>query len=196
MDPLTTYRTFLAIKNHFINPKYDFHKYNGKVKASLQSFYKRKDRMWFEMLSRKKKDQEIIDFFVANFVSCDDPQSLWVGEIIRNGEDNYKNWNRKIQSLSYLFKEEVNSLFSSKKIDELFLIKNNQHPQILKEYLQGKISLETMVILNQILDYQKQFDKKLMDPIWEFVSIRIKKYSSFIHIDILKYKKILKECVL
>lgn len=166
------------------------------MKASLQSFYKRKDRMWFEMLSRKKKDQEIIDFFVANFVSCDDPQSLWVGEIIRNGEDNYKNWNRKIQSLSYLFKEEVNSLFSSKKIDELFLIKNNQHPQILKEYLQGKISLETMVILNQILDYQKQFDKKLMDPIWEFVSIRIKKYSSFIHIDILKYKKILKECVL
>jgi hypothetical protein len=166
------------------------------VKAGLQAFYKRNDRMWFEKISRQKTDQEIIDFFVANFVSCDDPQSLWVGNIIREGESNYNNWRKKIQSLSYIFKEEIESSFSNKNFDDLFKIEGNQHPQILKDHLQGKLSLETMVILNQILNYQKEFDKKLLDPIWEFISMRISKYSSFLHTDMFKFRKILKECVL
>lgn len=196
MEPLQVYRVYLATKNHFTKPNYDYQKYCGKVKASLESFYKRKDRMWFEKMSRQKTDQEIIDFFVANFVSCNDPQSLWVGEIIKDGETNYKNWNKKIQSLTYIFKEEIDSLFSGKNFDDLFKITGNRHPDILKQYLQGKVSLETMVILNQILNYKKEFDSKLIDPIWEFVSMRIIKYSSFLHTDIFKYKKILKECVL
>lgn len=196
MEPLQVYRVYLATKNHFTKPNYDYQKYCGKVNASLQSFYKRKDRMWFEKLSRQKTDQEIVDFFVANFVSCANPQSLWVGEIIKNGENNYNDWSKKIQSLSYIFKEEVNFLFSDRDFDDVFRIKGNSHPEILKQYLQEKVSLETMVLLNQILNYKKEFDLKLLDPIWEFVSMRIQKYSSFLHMDIIKYKKILRECVL
>lgn len=152
--------------------------------------------MWFEKMSRQKTDEEIINFFVANFVSCDDPQSLWIGEIIRDGESRYKNWKKKTESISYVFKEEVNEVFTSKNFQQMFEIKSNRHPQILKEYLQGKLSLETMVILNNILNYKTDFDQKLQDPIWEFVSMRILKYSSFIHTDVFKFKKILKECVL
>lgn len=152
--------------------------------------------MWFEKMSRQKTDEEIINFFVANFVSCDDPQSLWIGEIIRDGESRYKNWKKKTESISYVFKEEVNEVFTSKNFQQMFEIKSNRHPQILKEYLQGKLSLETMVILNNILNYKTDFDQKLQDPIWEFVSMRISKYSSFIHTDVFKFKKILKECVL
>lgn len=186
----------MALKNHFTKPQYDYQKYCGKVKTSLQTFYNRKDRMWFEKMSRQKTDEEIINFFVANFVECNDPQSLWIGEIMREGETRYRNWKRKTESISYIFKEEIDSVFSSKKFDSMFEIKGNSHPQILKEYLQGKLSLETMVILNKILNYQTDFDKKLQDPIWEFVSMRILKYSSFLHTDIFKCRKILKECVL
>jgi hypothetical protein len=146
-------------------------------------------------MSRQKTDEEIINFFVSNFASCDDPQSLWIGEIIKEGEDNYKDWMRRTQSLSYIFKDEV-SIFNSKNFDEMFKIEGNRHPKILKEFLQKKLSLETMIILNNILDYKKQFDKKLKDPVWEFVSIRIEKYTPFIHIDSNKFKSILKECVL
>ena len=53
-----------------------------------------------------------------------------------------------------------------------------------------------MIILNNILDYKKQFDKKLQDPVWEFVSMKIEKYAPFIHIDVNKFKQLLKECVL
>jgi hypothetical protein len=196
LDPLNCYKTYLALKNHFTKPNYDYQKYCGKVKASLQAFYKRKDRMWFEKMSRQKTDEEIINFFVANFVCCDDPQSLWIGEIIREGETRYKNWKKKTESISYVFKEEVNEVFTSNNFQEMFEIKSNRHPQILKEYLQGKLSLETMVILNNILNYRNDFDQKLQDPIWEFVSMRILKYSTFIHTDVFKFKKILKECVL
>jgi hypothetical protein len=102
---------------------------------------------------------------------------------------------RKTQSLSYIFKEEI-SIFNSKNFDEMFSIQGNKHPLIIKNYLQKKISLETLIILNNILEYTKEFDKKLQDPVWEFVSMRIEKYTPFIHIDVNKFKQLLKECVL
>ena len=107
MVPFDTYKTYLALKNHFTKDSYDYHKYQGKSRASLQSFYKRKDRYWFEKLSRQKEDKEVVDFFVANFVSCTDPQTVWIGELIKEGEIRYKSWQKRIQSLSYLFKHEL-----------------------------------------------------------------------------------------
>jgi hypothetical protein len=196
VNPFECYKIYLSIKNHFTKDSYDYHKYCGKSRATVQSFYKRKDRFWFEKISRQKSEKEILDFFVSNFVSCSDPQSLWIGEIIREGESNYKNWCKKIQSLSYIFKEEVDSVFSGKNFDKIFEIEEGKHPQLLKDYLQGKISLESMIILDRILGYKKEFDKKLQDPIWSFVSMKITKYSSFLHTDVFKFKKILKECVL
>lgn len=196
MTPFDVYKTYLALKNHFTKDSYDYHKYCGKSRATLQSFYKRKDRYWFEKLSRQKNDQEVVNFFVSNFVSCDDPQSLWIGEIIREGESRYNNWEKKKQSLSYHFKDQVSSIFNKSNFDEMFFVDGSSHPQILKQHLQNNISLETFIILDKIFGFVKVFDKKLHDPVWKFVSSRIKKYSSFLNIDIFKYRKILKECVL
>lgn len=196
MTPLDTFKTYLSIKNHFTKDTYDYHKYRGKSRANLDSFYKRKDRFWFEKLSRQKEDNEIVNFFVSNFVSCDDPQSLWIGEIIKEGEKRYQNWKEKTRLLSNSFKEEVELLFKEKNFDSVFCINGNRHPQLLKEYLQGNLSIESMVILDSILRYKKDFDSKLDDPIWNSVSLKISKYSSFLHIDVFKFKKILKECVL
>ena len=50
--------------------------------------------------------------------------------------------------------------------------------------------------MDMILMFSKNFDKKLIDPVWESVSLRIKKYKSFINIDKEKYTKTLKEIVL
>lgn len=196
LEPFSCYKTYLALKNHFTKDNYDYHKYCGKSKASLQSFYNRKDRFWFEKISRQKSDQEIIDFFVSNFVSCDDPQSLWIGEIIKEGEQNYFNWAKRSQALTYIFKEEITSVFTIKNFDQMFEIKNGQHPQILKQHLQKNLSIETLIILDRILSFKKNFDKKLDDPIWNFVSMKMTKYSSFLHIDIFKFRKILKESLL
>jgi hypothetical protein len=195
MMPYNAYREYLALKNHFVKDTYDYFKYNKKVRATIQSFYKRKDRMWFEKVSRQKSDQEITDFFVANFVSCPDPETLWIGEMIKEGEGRYKNWQKKIQSLSYIFKEESQLLFEENKFEDVFKCSKG-HPVLLKKFLSGKISLETMVIYDKIFLFGNKFDKKLQDPVWQTVSRRIKKYNPFLHIDVLHYRKILKEVIL
>jgi hypothetical protein len=136
-----------------------------------------------------------VEFFVASFTSADDPQSLWIGEIVRNGEKNYTDWKKRLQSLSYTFKTEVEDVFSGKDFDSLFHIEGTRHPEIVKEHLAKNISLETLVLLNKIIGFKNNFDKKLDDPVWKFLSMRIQKYDSFLHIDVIKYRKILKGIV-
>jgi len=195
VQPFDVYKSYLGLKNHFTKKSYDYHRYCGKSRASVQSFYKRKDRFFFEKLSRQKDDSEVIEYFVANFVSCDDPQSLWIGQIMKEGENNYSNWKRKSQSMTYVFKNETADLFEGKKFDDVFHIEGSRHPIIVKEHLANNVSLETLIILDRILGFKKNFDKKLKDPVWEFLSMRIDKYSSFIHTDVFSYKRILKEVI-
>ena len=183
------------MKNHFTKDNYDYIKYRGKTRATHQAFYKRKDRFWFEKFARQKNDKEVVDFFVSNFIYSTDPGTMWIGEMIKEGEGRYQEWQKKVQSLSYVFKEEINNLFDGMKIDDVFDCSNG-HPPILKSYLAKKTSLETMVICDRILEYRKDWDKKLDDPVWETVSRKIKKYSPFLNIDVPHYKKILKQTVL
>ena len=193
--PADAYRCYLAMKNHFTMEKYDYIKYRGKVKATNEAFYKRKDRFWFEKFARQKSDKEIEDFFVANFTSCADPESLWIGEMIKDGEGRYQNWQKKVQSLSYIFREESEKLFADNKVDDVFNCSKG-HPIVLKKFLGGNLSLESLVIYDIIFGYSKNFDKKLKDPVWETVSRRVRKYSPFLNIDVSRYKNILKEVVI
>ena len=120
---------------------------------------------------------------------------MYIREMIKTGEDRYVDWKKRTQSLSYVFKEESESLFKDKKVDEIFDCSKG-HPIVLKKFLGGNISLETLVIYDRILGYGKDFDKKLKDPVCETVSNRGRKYTPFLNIDVFHYKKILKEVVI
>jgi hypothetical protein len=194
MSPFDTYQTYLSMKSHFTNRKYDFFKYGGKSRATVASFNKRKDKYWFEKSSRKYSDKEIVDFLLANFVSADNPQNLWIGEIINSGERTYAEWMRRQQSLTYLFKEQSNELFSENKLEDVFNCSKG-HPIVFKRFLSGKLSLESFVIYEKIFHFSKDFDKKLLDPVWETVSLKIKKYSPFLNTDVFQFKKILREII-
>ena len=194
VTPFETYRTYLSMKSHFTNPKFDFFKYGGKSRATMASFNKRKDKYWFEKTSRKYSDEEILNFLLANFVTTDNPQNLWIGEIINSGERNYADWMRRKQSLTYLFKEQSEKLLSENELETIFDCSKG-HPVILKKYLGGEISLETLTILEKVFSFVRDFDKKLADPVWETVSLKIKKYIPFININVFNYKKILKEVI-
>ena len=194
VTPFETYRTYLSMKSHFTNPKFDFFKYGGKSRATMTSFNKRKDKYWFEKTSRKYSDEEVLNFLLANFVTTDTPQNLWIGEIINSGERNYADWMRRKQSLTYLFKEQSEKLLSENELQTVFDCSKG-HPVILKKYLGGEISLETLTIMEKVFSFVKDFDKKLTDPVWETVSLKIKKYIPFININVYNYKKILKEVI-
>ena len=194
VTPFETYQHYLSLKNHFTNPKYDFFKYGAKTRASVTSFNKRKDKYWFEKTSRKYSDEEVVNFLVSNFAAADNPQNLWIGEIINSGERVYADWMKRQQSSTYLFKEQSNELLLNNKLENLFDCSKG-HPKILKAFLSGKLSLENFVIYEKIFHFSNNFDKKLTDPVWETVSLKLKKYTPFININMFSYKKILRTIV-
>ena len=195
VTPFECYKTYIAMKQHFTKEKYDYLKYGGRSRASTNAFNKRKDRYFFERMSRKKSDEEITQYFISNFISSEDPSKVWIGEIIQNGETNFKEWQKRNQSLSYIFSNEIEGIFTRDNFDSYFY-SEGQHPKILKEYLRRTISIETFIILDMILGFVKHFDEKLTDPIWSTVSLKIKKYKPFLNINVSRYKKILRENIL
>ena len=198
MTGFDCYRTYLAFKNHFTKDTFDYFRYGGKTNATTSSFNKRKDKYFFEKMSRQKKDEDIVDYFTAIFSQCDDPQKMWIGEIIESGEDKYNAWKKKIQSLNYLFQQEMTKLCEDREFNLIFDCKNGKHPLIVKEHLKNNISVETLVILEGMLVYKKDFDSKLDDFVWKTVSMKIDKYKPFLlnNINIAKYKQTLKQIVI
>ena len=194
VTPFETYQTYLSMKSHFTNRKYDFFKYGGKSRATMSCFNKRKDKYWFEKTSRKYSDEQVLDFLLANFVNADTPQNLWIGEIINSGERTYAEWMRRKQSMTYIFKEQSEKLLSEIELEDVFKCSKG-HPLLLRKYLGGEISLETLTILEKVFSFAKEFDKKLQDPVWETVSLKLRKYSPFLNINVFNYKKILREVI-
>ena len=184
MTDYEAYQNYLALKLHF-GGDYDFHRYNGKVSATLESFEKRKDKFKFAKLSRKLSDPQIIDYYLANFIRGKE----WIGDFEQ------KNWmeHKKInQSLHYFYKNDLEKLLtSSHEFDILFKCDNGNHPKLVKAYLGKKISLETLVILEKVLQYRERFDKDITEKfIWPKVSKLIKDYEPFMKVSVKRFKKI------
>lgn len=53
MTGFEVYKMYLALKQHFTKEKYDFYKYNGKVRANEKSFEESSDRYFFKKLATK-----------------------------------------------------------------------------------------------------------------------------------------------
>ena len=161
----------------------------------IEELLEKQKLMYFRC--KLSKDEDIVDYFTAIFSQCDDPQRMWIGEIIETGEDKYNDWKKKIQSLNYIFKQEMTELCGNKDFNSLFECKNGKHPIIIKEHLKKNITTETLVILDGMLGYKKDFDDKLDDFVWKTVSMKLDKYKPFLlnNINLAKYKQTLKEIV-
>lgn len=182
---------YLGVKLHFSNPKYDYFKFNGKVKSNQQSFEKRNDRYFFKKLATKFREKELLEFYVSNFLKGD----YWIGALVRdNGEKNYQEWKRIIDSITYTFSNDIDYLLEQvDNFDDLFLCRNNQHPEILKKYLSKKITLETLTIINNRLNFTSHFDKRINETlVWPEVKSKIQKYQPFLDVDYKKLHGILK----
>lgn len=185
------FRYYLALKQHFNDDSFDFFKYGGKVSVTSQSLEKRKDKSYFYSIAKKQKNPK--GYVFANILQN---PSIWIGDIAQdkdNSDQTFSNWERRMQSLSYTFREEIGKL-NADDFDSNFLCQEGRHPPLLKIYLQKKICLETLVILDMILSFSRYWDRQMnADPIWNDISRRIKKYKPFLEIDLPKFRKILKD---
>ena len=186
MPAIDVYLMYCALKAHF-KGDYDYHKFSGRTKIKRESFYKRKDRFFFVRAAVKYKDTEILNFFVANFIQDRS------GYIANFNDNNYETWLQKRGMFYEIFSQEMQPFV--KNFEPLFECKDNQHPLLLKEYLGKRISLETMVVLDGLVQYSKKWDKELEwdDLVWPDVKKLMNNYKGFLTFDTNKYSmKLLK----
>ena len=186
MSALECYKEYLALKNHFSKPSYDYFKYNGKVKVNASSFDSRKDKLFFQKLA---KHPDVHSFLIANLAI---DSKAWIRDLAysETAEKTYKDWLKRQQSLTYNFKQELNKL--DEDFNNNFLIKDNDHPILLKKFLGSEISLETICILLDLTGAKNHWDKKMQyDLVWDNTRTKIEKYTPFIKYDKDKIKNIL-----
>ena len=182
MEPIDVYLMYCAMKAHFGNTDYDFITYRGKSRVSRDSFYKRKDRFFFVKLSRKYKEYDKIrDYFISNFIKDRN------GYISSFNNENYENWKIRRYSFYGIFSEEIKPFV--KEFNPLFEVKKSEHPKLMKEFLGGRLSLETLIILDELVKFTKKWNQKLKDDIvWLDLNKIMNDYKRFLTINKNKYR--------
>jgi len=185
MSAFECYKEYLALKNHFTKPNYDYFRYNGKLKINSDSFNNRKDKLFFQKLA---KHPDVHNFLIANL---SDNEKYWIRELAysEEAENRYKQWLKRQQSLTYVFKQQLGKLDSD--FNQNFIVKDNEHPLLLKMFLGSDIDLETMCILLDLTGAKNHWDSKMKyDMVYDSVKLKIEKYTPFIRYDKEKIRKI------
>lgn len=195
MKPWEAYQIYNALKLHFESDTYDALKYNYRTSASQASFLKRKDRFFFAKLAKKYPDrQTLIDFLVSNFSTR---TKVWAGNLIDSeADDTYAEWIRKRDSFSYYFSDQVDYLMNYCQenhlgFDDLFVSSNGDHPLIVRLHSAGTISLETLVVFDELLEFMKR--SSVTETIfWPEFAKTLQKYRPFFRqvVDLKKCKQI------
>ena len=187
MNEFEAYEKYVALKLHFTS-EYDYFRYNGKTSVTPKSFNERKDKFHFKRLAKKYDDSTIIEYFIANIID----NKQWVGNM---DIATYIQWASRIQSVEYVFSNDVEKLLTNvTDFDIIFNSDKGNHPKLIKAYLGKKISLETLVIFEKLLDFRKTFNKEITDQIiWPKVNMLIEKYEPFVDANMNRCRKILLE---
>ena len=186
MEPIDVYLMYCALKAHFGKGDYDYVTYEGKTKIKRESFYKRKDRGFFVKVARKyKNENDIKNYFVSNFIKNRN------GYIADFSDENYQSWKLKRQGFFDQFDVEMKPLVEA--FENLFIVKDGQHPKLLREFLGGRVSLETMIILDELVSYgtfkSDEWNKEMgEDIIWIDLRNLMDNYERFLTIDVKKYR--------
>ena len=191
------FKIYLAVKLHFTTDSYDYHKYEGKVNCKLDTFTKRNDRYFFHKLSSRYNQNDILGFFVSNFLF---DSNKWVKSLTgQDGNDVFTDWKKRNESFEYYFRNDcvciVND-FATKHLsfDDGFNVFGGQHPRFFQLVLSKKISYETAVVFNKILSYDKRWNKQIVEQVvWPIHAKRLKKYEPFVNYNQTAVKLILKE---
>lgn len=195
---MTGYEAFSlynSLKLHFTSKSYDYFKYNGKSNISIEAFENRKDKYHFYKLSRQNEKEDYINFLVSNFLIKD---SLWAGDLLQEeAVIAYKKRMATLQSLSYIFKNDLEKLKGVVDNPNDLLKTDGDYPILLTMALQKDIHYETLCIMADIMGFLPMWDKKIADTIrFPDYSRRMKKYMPFLSYDKNKFKQLIMECLL
>ena len=185
---MTGYEAFTlhnAINLHF-NGSYDCFKYNFKTNVTEKTYWKRPDKFALTKIGKRfKSKDDIILYFAAHQVAG----NKYSGDMIRD-EESYTKFLKVIDSISYVFKNELEQI-SDVKFDSLLEIEET-YPRIVQLHLEGRVSLETLCIVNRLTGFIEEADSRISETIlWPDLYKKITKYQSFLKFDDLKMRMII-----
>ena len=175
----------MAVRLHLYS-SYDFFKYGGKMrpmtsKAFLDKpgvfFYKKLDRLY-------QSELDLTEFFLANLI---DHEERWIGNLNKpEAAAKFLSWRKRIESWSYEFKQDLLTIQEEHEtVYPSFLVpKKAAHPPALRMYMLGKISIETLIACDLVLEFIPHWQKKIRDPAaWKTIDFKIGKYRPFLAFD-------------
>ena len=186
------YALWNALKLHFTSVSYDYFRYNGKTNVSKQTFTTNKSKYQFYKLSRKYNLEELKNFYIANFIQG---KGDWVGDLLQDGDENYTKWQKTQQSLTYTFENDIIVLLDKvENPNDLLVVRSNEFPKLMQYTTQGDVTLETLIILDDLMNFFPMWEKEIYDDIvWPNFKTKCVKYKPFLYYDKEKFKQILKE---
>lgn len=187
-EPIQVYRMYLGVKLHFSDKDFDYVKAGGGVRVNPDALTKRKDRYYFEKLSETYNQGELLGYFVSNFVYGQQNGAVVNQE---EGRATYLEWRAKLDRLTYLVGSEVGNICNAETFNSLFSVEGAKHPPLLKCFLAKEVSLETMLILDKVVDYLEDWRNYITEEyVWPEIYKLMVRYSSFVDFNNMeKYKK-------
>ena len=200
MTGFESYKLYLSVWQHFsICNDYNYITYKGKIgNITGKTYNNRKDKYFFEALGARNKG-DLLQYYVANFAHHGS-EVQWIGDLhSKESEDVYVHWQKRIQSLSYIFEEdlkEVNEFLIARglEFDRLFDVEEDEHPIIFRFVQQRMIEVETYIIMDKILGFSKRIANDIKESyIFPSEQYRYDRYAEFLNLESDKYIKIMKE---
>jgi hypothetical protein len=194
-----SYQLYVSLKQHFnYSNTYNYIKYKGRsCKITPKAYEGRSDKYFFEALG-ERKSKDLLQYYVANFAYYGS-DVIWIGDLhSKASEDVYVHWQKRVQSLSYIFEKdlkEVNEFLIARGLgfDRLFDVEEDEHPIIFRFVQQRMIEVETYIIMDKILGFSKQIAKNIKDSyIFPSEQYRYDRYTEFLNLKDEKYIKIMK----
>lgn len=193
-DGFTVFRLYCAVKAHF-QGTFDVSKYGLRVNVTRNSFDKRKDKVFFERIAQKLDAQRCYELFMYNLAA--NPSCLAYELSGSDAYEFYIMYSGRLDMMSALFTEALGFIFdllikTGKEFSDLF--KGDGHPVIFQLLMQGSISLESFIILDELLHFMSDINNKYQeDLLWISWYTKINQYRKLISIDLKKAKQMFVE---
>lgn len=181
---------YLALKAHFQTDDYDVIKMRGRIRASRKSFDGAGKEFAFRRLIKIYDTEDAVcNFMVANFIRG----NHWGGVFDVEAAKEYMAWQRRNQSLGYVFEQELIRLFAEATehdVTDIFKHDPGTHPFILKAFMRNSIGPETLIIIDKITHFADSISLPNSDPVWPSIRRLIRKYSPFVRVNLEKFTEI------
>jgi T4 gene Gp59 loader of gp41 DNA helicase/T4 gene Gp59 loader of gp41 DNA helicase C-term len=196
MSGYDAFKTYQAVRLHFIADKFDYFTYNGKSKTSPEAFNARKDKYTFHKVARTIGEYDLPFFFAVNFLKRDG--KAWIAGMLQEEAFKvYESWKKWQEDRTLNLTKDLKKL-ATKDFAKLIVCKDGQFPELLNLVFQEEIAYDTLVILDHFMHLTDAWNSKIDDDfIWTEFYKKLHKYKPFFlqyaSLSDMHYKKLITE---